>query len=762
MLSIYNKINFYMKKIFILLNFTLLLAFTNSQLKAQNYCTTGLYNNGCNFGDYLTAFSFGTINQNSLICPSSSGDTIGYNNYIFDTTKLIIGTTYTISGTLGASPDDHIRVWIDYNNDGIFDNSTELIYDSGNISTNTFSDTSNIPLTATLGVHRMRVRLVYNYLTPIAFDACSNYSYGCTNDYIVNVISVTNPYITVSPITYNFGYIAYEYSSTSQQFNISGNNLTGIYDSILIKAPIGFQVSLSPDVNYDSTVVIHYTGTSLPLTSVYVMFVPTQANTVYSANLTFSGGGASYAVPLSGTSLFTYCITNLYSQGCTNGNFLTAFNFNTINQTGLTCPNSTGDTIAYNDYTSNSTIIKRGDTYTISGILGTSLDDYVKVWIDYNNDNIFDNSTEMIYNSGAFSGSTFSGNVIIPFNAPLGVHRMRVRTVYDLSDFDACTQYTNGCVNDYIVNIQKHGPDVGVSSITVPGSLAAIGTVVYPQVSVHNYGDTVLTSIQVCYNINNGFEVVNNLVDTLQPGETIPYIFPTPFTVPNSNYNICVWATTSGDVNTQNDTTCKSITVALLHDVGVSNITAPTDTSTVGSVQTVTIWFKNKGASMETNFPVTYQLINHPIVTENWLGSLAYGDSISYSFLTKCVTPNSLPFIICASTKLITDQDTLNDKLCKIFGIIFTSIDENSKSENIKISPNPAHNKLNINCSNIKYGNTKFTIYNVEGVKLFNEETVITNDNYIKTINVNQFKSGIYFLRIENENNIFNKKIIIE
>ena len=749
-----------MKKIFILLNFTLLLAFSGSFLKAQNYCTIGLYNNGCNFGDYLTAFSLGTINQSNLICPVTSGDTVGYNNYTFDTTSLIIGNTYTISGVLGSFPDDHIRIWIDYNDDGTFDSTTELVYDSGNLSGTTLIDSTNIPLTATLGVHRMRVRLVYNYLTPVAFDACSNYSYGCTNDYIVKIISVTNPYLTVSPISFNFGYVAYENSSSYQQFNITGNNLMSATDSISVTAPTGFQVSLSPDINYDSTVFIHYTGTSLPLTSVYIMFVPTQANTVYSDNLTFTGGGASYNVPLSGTSLFTYCINNLYSQGCVNGDFLTAFNFNTINQTGLSCPNSTSDTIAYNDYTSNSTIIKRGDSYPISGVLGTSLDDYVKVWIDYNDDNIFDNATELIYNSGAFSGSAFSGNVTIPFNAPLGVHRMRVRVVYDLSDFDACTQYTNGCVNDYIVNIQKNGPDVGVSSITVPANLSAIGTVINPQVSVHNFGDTTLASVPVYYSINN-IVMDTNYIDSIQPGETIPITFTTPFTVPDSNYNICAWASTIGDVNSQNDTTCKSVTVTLVHDVFVTSIATPTDSAVVSSSQAVSVWIKNNGLNTETNIPIYYQVDLLPPFTQNWVGSLAYNDSVIYTFTGTFVVPTAASFNLCSWTKLSGDQDTLNDKTCKTINITL-GIKENNATGSINISPNPAHDKLNITCNYIKKGKTKFTIYNVEGVKLFNEETVITNDNYIKTINVNQFKSGIYFLKIENDSDIFNNKFIIE
>ncbi|MEI6822987.1 MAG: GEVED domain-containing protein [Bacteroidota bacterium] len=748
-----------MKKKLILLNFTLLLAFTTSQLKAQNYCTTGLYNNACSFGDYLTSFSFGTINQTSLICPSSSGDTIGYNSYIFDTTKLILGTTYIISGTLGASPDDHIRIWIDYNNDGVFDNSTELIYDSGNIAANAFSDTTNIPLTANLGIHRMRVRVVYNYLIPIAFDACSNYSYGCTNDYIVNVISVTNPYITVSPISFNFGYVAYEYSSTSQQFNISGNNLTVITDSILIKAPIGFQVSLSPGVNYDSTVVIQYSGTSLPLTSIYVMFVPTQANTVYSANLTFVGGGASCALPLSGTSLFTYCITNLYSLGCTNGNYLTTFNFTSINQTGLTCPNSTGDIIAYNDYTSNSTIIKRGDSYSISGALGTSLDDNVKVWIDYNDDNIFDNSTETIYNSGAFSGSSFSGNVSIPIDAPLGIHRMRVRTVYDLSDFDACTQYTNGCVNDYLVNIQKHGPDVGITSINVPAN-APIGSIINPVLTVHNFGDTTVTSMPFYYKYCNEPLMLYNWTGTLNPGQSDSFNIPDLF-VQDSNISLCAWTALIGDVNLFNDTACLNTTAVYANNVGVTKIISPSDSAVVGTYQKVKIMIKNKGLTTATSIPVAYQRGIGTIINETWTGSLAYNDSVVYTFIDSLAVPTGVSFSLCAWTKLIGDQDTLNDKTCKTVQITM-GINENTANGSINISPNPAHDKLNINCNNIKNGKTIFTIYNVEGIKLFNEETIITTDNYINTINVNKFKSGIYFLRIENGNNIFNRKIIIE
>ena len=198
------------------------------------------------------------------------------------------------------------------------------------------------------------------------------------------------------------------------------------------------------------------------------------------------------------------------------------------------------------------------------------------------------------------------------------------------------------------------------------------------------------------------------------------------------------------------------------HDVCISSIITPIDPISIAGNQTVSVKIKNLGTTPEISIPVYYQVNALTPVTQTWSGTLAHGDSVTYNFTTTFAIPVVSPFTLCAYTKLTTDQDTTNDKVCKSIHSV-VGINENSLSNaNIILSPNPAYDKLNINCNNIKIGKTNFSICDLQGKKLYTEEINITSNSYNKNINVNQLKAGIYFLKIENESGTFNNKFIIE
>jgi len=143
-----------MKKTFSLL--VIISVFALNNLKAQ-YCIAGLYQVGCNAADYFSSLHFGSINQSGMTCTSG---TDGYNNFTSISTDLTQGNTYAINGVTAYGQNENVKIWIDYNDDGMFNNSTELLYASPN-AFGTISDNITVPLTATPGIHRMRVRLVF-------------------------------------------------------------------------------------------------------------------------------------------------------------------------------------------------------------------------------------------------------------------------------------------------------------------------------------------------------------------------------------------------------------------------------------------------------------------------------------------------------------------------------------------------------------------------------------------------------------------------
>ena len=67
------------------------------------------------------------------------------------------------------------------------------------------------------------------------------------------------------------------------------------------------------------------------------------------------------------------------------------------------------------------------------------------VFIDLNNDGVFDDNTELLYTSSTGNPTTRTFNVLIPTIITTGSHRMRIITVRDNYSFNG----TNTCFINY-------------------------------------------------------------------------------------------------------------------------------------------------------------------------------------------------------------------------------------------------------------------------------------------------------------------------
>jgi hypothetical protein len=146
------------------------------------YCTVP--NQDCTDGDQITRVR---IQQNTtdLLNRTSTCATNGYELISTPVTNLTIGTAYSITVTNPGTYPEGLRVWIDYNKNGLFE-STEVIQNvnSSTWTSNTASFT--IPNTATTGNTRMRVKLAYESNVT---DPCAGGGYGEAEDYIINIVS---------------------------------------------------------------------------------------------------------------------------------------------------------------------------------------------------------------------------------------------------------------------------------------------------------------------------------------------------------------------------------------------------------------------------------------------------------------------------------------------------------------------------------------------------------------------------------------------
>ncbi|MEO6313910.1 MAG: zinc-dependent metalloprotease [Chitinophagaceae bacterium] len=140
---------------------------------------------------------------NKTITTGAAGDDAGYvdkSSNCMNVFSMQRGSTYNFSATVLAQNYEQLRVWIDYNNNGIFDNTTEQIYINTSIPQNasvvTVGWSFTVPLTAvTNTVLRMRLvdDLIPGYPGTVAIaSACHNPVYGQTEDYGV-VLSALLP-----------------------------------------------------------------------------------------------------------------------------------------------------------------------------------------------------------------------------------------------------------------------------------------------------------------------------------------------------------------------------------------------------------------------------------------------------------------------------------------------------------------------------------------------------------------------------------------
>ena len=148
----------------------------------NTYCIP-VYTAGTSDGDFISLVQLGDINNSTVASFSPY-----YTFYSSLSTDLTIGTVHTITLSLGTFPtSNYVSVWIDYNQDGIFAISEKL----GNISIPAMPAIGTIdftiPMDASVGLTRMRVREVWGNPDP---DPCSTEGYGETEDYNVNILSL--------------------------------------------------------------------------------------------------------------------------------------------------------------------------------------------------------------------------------------------------------------------------------------------------------------------------------------------------------------------------------------------------------------------------------------------------------------------------------------------------------------------------------------------------------------------------------------------
>ena len=127
--------------------------------------------------EWISDFSFGSFDN-----PSGS-------SIFSDFTQLVIevdaGASYPVSATpdfLESTYDEYFSLWADFNEDGDFEDTGELLFESGPTS-DEVSGTAEIPAGTLPGEYRLRLAMKYNSFP----DACEVFTYGEVEEYTLKI-----------------------------------------------------------------------------------------------------------------------------------------------------------------------------------------------------------------------------------------------------------------------------------------------------------------------------------------------------------------------------------------------------------------------------------------------------------------------------------------------------------------------------------------------------------------------------------------------
>lgn len=352
-----------------------------------------------------------------------SGGDITYEDFTSPTVDVAQAIQTNLQITFATGYTYNTNIWIDFNNDSTFDNATELVYvgESTNANPTTLDASFTIPNGTTNGVYNMRIGTADSgQSTP---DPCYNGSWGVTADMTINV---TAPPSCVPPT--DLAVALNSSDSATVSWTTGGSETTWEY----VLQPQG-------------------TGT------------PTAAGTSTSSN----------PLALSGLSPFTNyevylradCGSSDFSAWTGPVNFYTGYceSIPSSNDdqgiTQIVLGSSTftsGGDLTYEDFTSPTVDVSQAVQTNLQITFATGYTYDANVWIDFNNDLVFDNSTELLFSGQSTNANptTLDASFTIPNGTANGLYNMRIGTAWlGQNPPDPCYNGSYGVTADMTINV---------------------------------------------------------------------------------------------------------------------------------------------------------------------------------------------------------------------------------------------------------------------------------------------------------------------
>jgi gliding motility-associated-like protein len=417
------------------------------EARAQ-YCTPTYTTSCLNVGatDFIVSFSTTGGSTNITNNNTNCGGSTNYTYYSTMTHTSTLGGTVNFSVSNNPTWPENFGIWVDWNQDLDFFDAGEQVFTGVVNAGATLTGSFTVPLTASAGTTRMRIRNVYSAAT----TPCTQETFGEAEDYNFNVNS---------PCTGTPTATAVSTTSTACPTSSFTLSLTGL-------AP-----ATGYTYQWQSAPLCSSTFTNLPAPSTGSTYSVTNlgVTTQYRAVITCTNSGLSYT---------TNAVTVSATANCYCASTPTGFQNEDIGQitvgtysnpatppASLTQPGATQTYTNYTNLTPNQ--LAPGVIYPISvtqvNTTATYYQSYLKVYIDYNQNGLFTDPGENVFAQLGPATATyngFTGNFTVPTTATPGYTRMRfvlwqggTATSVSPCSPSPATAYSYGETEDYTVFI---------------------------------------------------------------------------------------------------------------------------------------------------------------------------------------------------------------------------------------------------------------------------------------------------------------------
>jgi len=717
---------------------------------------------------------------------------IGVPSMVSITSAIPPGYSYTETG--------FDKIYIDYNRDGDFEDVNEEVFSAASTNSGTVLGSFTVPAGVVPGITAMRVvhAIGYSISAPSDVTPCGTYNYGETEDYLVNITErIPNDLgveAILSPVTIsnsqspnlkvrlrNFGL------NTASTFNVKYTINNG--------APINYVYSGAPiapfdsmDVNIGSINVAQGTSvikvyTELAGDSVNVNDTATTETfvTAYAAlsyfddfdgnNLWFNDTlqnqwelGKPTATNIdsahSGNNVWAINLDGNYANNSDDRLYSPIFIFPSIVDSAvlsfwqyIDCGSSDGGYLQFKDGV-NSNWLSVG---YVSDAAGTN-------WFN----NINGGTSKWSYENSGWVKSEYKIN----FTSIMNSFYMKGDTIqfrYVFYSNSSNNSRDGWAIDDFKIELPGIPDDVGVVAITSPSQSVQTGSNIDVTIEVKNYGSNLITSIPVSYTVNGNTPIAATFTPSgggLMPDSTETYTFATTFMAPSNGFNICAKTSLSGDQYPQNNEVCKNvISTPASIDVGVVSVDVSPkdgDTTYMSNNTLVTVKVVNFGLDTQTSIPLSYVYAGVTGGTETWTGSIAQGDTATFTFTSSYTSPVG-NYQLCVTSSLSGDAEVSNDEMCHGYvGMLVGIEDANGIQFTVSQNePNPAFGKVSIDYVLPKSGKVHFELRNSLGQVITSTEETHNSGNNTMVVDASVLSNGVYYYTFEFDGKRITRKMVV-